>query len=55
MSETASSPVRVTFVIEGDAPKEKLEEIVQQAKARSAVFDIITNGIPVTIVTRTGD
>lgn len=47
--------VRVTFVIEGDAPKAKLEEIVQQAKARSAVFDIITNGIPVSIITRAGN
>ena len=44
--------LRVTFVIDGDAPKEKLEEIVQQATARSAVYDVITNGIPVSIVTR---
>jgi uncharacterized OsmC-like protein len=44
--------LHVTFVVEGDAPRAKLEEIVQQAKARSAVYDIITNGIPVTIVTR---
>jgi uncharacterized OsmC-like protein len=46
--------LRVTFVIDGDAPKEKLEEIVQQATARSAVYDVITNGIPVSIVTRAG-
>jgi uncharacterized OsmC-like protein len=41
--------VRVTFVIEGDAPRSKLEEIVQQAKARSAVFDVITNPTNVTV------
>lgn len=47
--------IRATFIIEGDAPKEKLQEIVQQATARSAVFDILTNGVPVSIVTRAGD
>jgi uncharacterized OsmC-like protein len=44
--------VRVTFIVEGDAPRAKLDEIVRQARARSAVFDIITNGIPVSIVTK---
>jgi len=47
--------MRVTFVIEGDAPKAKLEDIVQQAAARSAVLDVVTNGVPVSIVTRAGD
>lgn len=41
--------IRVTFTIEGDAPREKLRQILDQARARSAVFDIITNGVPVTI------
>jgi uncharacterized OsmC-like protein len=41
--------VRVSFEIEGDAPKEKLQEIVEQSKARSAVFDVLTNGVPVEI------
>ncbi len=41
--------VEVSFDIEGDASDEDLEKIVMQAKARSAVFDIITNGVPVAI------
>lgn len=39
----------ISFEIEGDAPREQLEQVVMQAKARSAVYDIITNGIPVSI------
>lgn len=41
--------IRVTFEIEGDAPKEKLDAIVRQAVARSAVYDIISNGVPVQV------
>jgi uncharacterized OsmC-like protein len=41
--------VRVHFTVKGDAPAEKLREIVEQSRARSAVFDIITNGVPVSI------
>jgi len=41
--------LRVSFEIEGDAPKEKLQEIVEQSKARSAVYDVLTNGVPVEI------
>lgn len=41
--------IRVTFDVKGDAPAEKLREIVEQSRARSAVFDIITNTVPVTI------
>jgi uncharacterized OsmC-like protein len=44
--------VRVTFDIDGDATPEKLQEIVRQAQARSAVLDVMTNGIPVSIVAR---
>ena len=39
--------IRVTFRVEGDAPAEKLRELVDRAKARSAVFDMVTNGAPV--------
>ena len=39
--------IRVTFHVEGDAPPEKLRELVERAKARSAVFDMVTNGAPV--------
>ena len=41
--------LKISFEIEGDAPREKLEQVVMQSKARSAVYDIITNGIPVDI------
>jgi uncharacterized OsmC-like protein len=41
--------IRATFRIEGDAPAEKLRQIVEQAKARSAVYDILTHAIPVDI------
>ncbi|MFN3745545.1 MAG: OsmC family protein [Hyphomicrobiaceae bacterium] len=41
--------VAITFAIDGDATREELEQVVQQSKARSAVFDIITNGVPVEI------
>jgi uncharacterized OsmC-like protein len=39
--------IRVNFTIKGDAPPAKLEEIVQQSRARSAVFDVLTNGVPI--------
>jgi uncharacterized OsmC-like protein len=41
--------IRVSFRIAGDAPPEKLDEIVHRAQARSAVFDMVTNGVPVSI------
>ena len=42
--------VRVRFEVKGNASPEKLREIVEQSQARSAVFDVITNGVPVSIV-----
>ena len=39
--------VRMSFVVEGDAPPEKLRELVERAKARSAVFDMVSNGVEV--------
>jgi uncharacterized OsmC-like protein len=44
--------IRATFDIKGDAPAEKLREIVAQSRARSAVFDVLTNGVPVEIHVR---
>jgi uncharacterized OsmC-like protein len=41
--------LKVTFDIAGDAPPEKLRQIVEQARARSAVFDILTNRTPVAV------
>jgi uncharacterized OsmC-like protein len=44
--------LRVNFRIKGDASPEKLREIVEQSKARSAVFDVLTKG---TVVEVTAD
>ena len=41
--------IRVSFKIAGDAPPEKLRAIVEQSRARSAVFDVITNSVPVDV------
>ena len=41
--------ITVRFAIKGDAPAEKLRELVEQSRARSAVYDVITNRVPVTI------
>jgi len=41
--------IRVSFSVKGDASDEKLREIVTRAYHRSAVFDMVTNGVPVTV------
>ena len=41
--------VRVTFRIEGDASPETLREIVEQSRARSAVYDVLRNGVDVSV------
>lgn len=41
--------IDVTFHLEGDATPEKLQEIVERAQKRSAVFDIVTHGVPVAV------
>ena len=46
--------IRVSFSVKGDAPAEKLQALVEQSRARSAVFDIITNTVPVTIEVEAG-
>ena len=43
------SEIRVDFRIDGDADEETLRKIVEQSRSRSAVFDIITNQVPVAI------
>ena len=40
--------IRVSFKLRGDDP-EKLRQVVEQSRRRSAVFDIVTNGVPVAI------
>ena len=44
--------IRISFDIDGDATPEQLQKIVAQSKARSAVFDVVTNGVPVAIDVR---
>jgi len=41
--------IRVHFTVEGDAPAEKLQALVEQSRDRSAVYDVLTNGVPVSI------
>ncbi len=41
--------ITVRFTIKGDSAAEKLAAIVEQSRARSAVYDVITNGVPVDI------
>ena len=41
--------IRVSFRIEGAASPATLREIVEQSRARSAVFDVLTNGVGVAV------
>jgi uncharacterized OsmC-like protein len=41
--------INVRFSIKGDAPADVLRDLVEQSRSRSAVYDVITNGVPVTI------
>ena len=40
--------IKVSFKLRGDDP-EKLRKVVEQSRRRSAVYDIVTNGVPVAI------
>jgi uncharacterized OsmC-like protein len=46
--------IGVSFRVTGNAPEEKLREVVERAKARSAVFDMVTGGVPVAVEVSTG-
>ena len=46
--------IGVSFRVAGDAPEEKLREVVERARKRSAVYDMVTNGVPVAIDVTTG-
>ena len=41
--------IRLAFTVRGDAPPERLREVVERAQARSAVLDIVSHGVPVTV------
>jgi uncharacterized OsmC-like protein len=40
--------IKVSFKLRGDDPA-KLRQVVEQSRKRSAVYDIVTNGVPVAI------
>lgn len=46
--------IEVSLTIEGDAAADELEAVVQRSIARSAVFDMLTNGTSVTVDVATG-
>ena len=46
--------IKVSFKLRGDDP-EKLRKVVEQSRNRSAVFDIITYRVPVTIEVDAGE
>ena len=41
--------IRMTIQISGDAPAEKLRQVVQRGTDRSVVFDSISNGVPISV------
>jgi uncharacterized OsmC-like protein len=45
--------IAVSFRVTGNAPADKLREVVERARQRSAVYDVVTNGVPVAVEVRT--
>jgi uncharacterized OsmC-like protein len=41
--------ISVGFRVTGNAPAERLREVVERAQKRSAVYDMVTNGVPVAV------
>lgn len=41
--------ISVSFRVTGNATEEKLREVVERAQERSAVYDMVTHGVPVTV------
>ena len=41
--------IRASFRVVGDAPEEKLREVVERGTRRSAVYDMVCNGVPVDV------
>jgi uncharacterized OsmC-like protein len=44
--------IAVSFEIDGEASADQLQQVVMQSKARSAVFDILTHGVPVSVAVK---
>lgn len=43
------SGIEISFDIEGEGDVETLKSVVEQGVARSAVYDVFTNGVPVSV------
>ena len=41
--------IRVSFRIAADAPEEVVRGLLDQSRARSAVYDVLTTGVPVSV------
>ena len=41
--------IRVNFKVKGNAPPEKLRALVERSSDRSAVYDVLTNSVPIAI------
>jgi uncharacterized OsmC-like protein len=52
-ARNACQHVSIYFAVKGDAPAAKLRQLVAQSKAHSAVYDILTNRVPITIEVET--
>jgi uncharacterized OsmC-like protein len=46
--------IRLSYTIKGDADADTLRKVVAQSQARSAVYDVLTNGVPVSIAVDAG-
>jgi uncharacterized OsmC-like protein len=46
--------ISVSFRVTGNAPEEKLREVVERAQKRSAVYEMVTNGVPVAVSVAAG-
>jgi uncharacterized OsmC-like protein len=46
--------IRVSFEVRGDATPEQLAALIEQSRTRSAVWDVLTNGVPVTMEVKAG-
>lgn len=46
--------IRIDFQVEGDATEDQLRRIVEQSRARSAVYDMLVNQVPVDVTVNVG-
>ena len=46
--------IGVSIRVAGHAPEKKLREVVERARERSAVYDMVCNGVPVAVEVTTG-